>query len=142
MGLPLRGHRDAGALTVPRNCEEIDAKSGNLRALLQFRAVSGDADLRNHLATCNKNATYIGPQTQNDLISCIGEQIQSVLIQRVKDAKFFTVIADETTDVSRREQLSPCIRFIHEIHRGAQAIVRQKFPRASGFTALLTASTW
>ena len=42
MGLPLRGHRDSGSLTVPETVEDIDAECGNLRALLQFRAVSGD----------------------------------------------------------------------------------------------------
>ena len=112
MGLPLRGHRDSGSLTVPETVEDIDAECGNLRALLQFRAVSGDEDLKEHLISCKKNATYLGMQSQNEIIGDIGDQIQQTIVKKIKKARFFTVIADETTDVSRKEQMSLCARFV------------------------------
>ena len=65
LGLPFRGHRDEGVPLVPTNSEQIDVRSGNFKALLQFRAASGDQVLAQHLETCRRNASYISYQSQN-----------------------------------------------------------------------------
>ena len=36
------------------------------------------------------------------------------LVQQCQQAKFFSVLADETTDVSTSEQMSICVRYVHE----------------------------
>ena len=36
------------------------------------------------------------------------------LVQQCQQAKFFSVLADETTDVSSSEQMSICVRYVHE----------------------------
>ena len=47
------------------------------------------------------------------LISILGEQIQeSIVNQILSDAPYFSILADEVTDVSNREQLSFVIRFV------------------------------
>jgi hypothetical protein len=59
--LPLRGDIDSGPLTL----EKPAKKDGKLRALLRFRANSGDQDLKRH---SRRNATYMSPDIQNEII--------------------------------------------------------------------------
>ena len=49
--------------------------------------------------------------TQNELISCIGELMIKSVVNRVKAAKYFSVLADETTDAGLKEQLSICVHY-------------------------------
>lgn len=68
-----------------------------------------------------KNATYISKTSANELIQCCGKEIFDIIFKRVKHAKFYCVIFDETTDVSHTSQLSLSIRYISEY------IVREDF---------------
>ena len=103
-GLPFRGHRDDGKLQTVDETEDVDACSGKFRALLQFRVASGDSHLRQHLENCKGNATYISKTAQNSIISCISRCILAKLVSQVKEARFYAIMADETTDISRHEQ--------------------------------------
>ena len=38
----------------------------------------------------------------------------SKITAEVKEASYFTIIADETKDVSKREQLSICLRYVYD----------------------------
>ena len=60
-------------------------------------------DLRTKLPL---NAYYLSPEPQNELLRCIADMVQSVIIDKVKKAKFWSIIADETKDASKTEQLS------------------------------------
>ena len=80
--------------------------------LLNFRVNAGDAVSKNHLATAAKNATYISAPTQNQLIKCCGDVITNILVQEIKAAKFYTILADEVSDCSNKEQMSIVIRYI------------------------------
>ena len=37
-------------------------------------------------------------------------------MSEVKKAKYYSVIADEVTDVANKEQLSLCLRYVHNEH--------------------------
>jgi len=66
--IPLRGHRDDGALTtVSENEAGSVVNEGNFRALLQFPVDGGDSVQQNHLQNTGKNATYISNKTQNEI---------------------------------------------------------------------------
>ena len=54
---------------------------------------------------------YTIAKIQNDMISLIGKVIQQNVVE-VKKAGFFSVIADETMDISRLEQMSLCVRYV------------------------------
>jgi hypothetical protein len=82
---------------------------GNFRALLRIHC--GDDLFLNHITNCGKNSTYISATIQNELISIICNQIQTNIFNRIKKFKFFVILADETSDVSRVEQFSLCIRY-------------------------------
>ncbi|CAF0733562.1 unnamed protein product [Didymodactylos carnosus] len=86
---------------------------GNFRALLQYRISGGDSVLQKHLETAPKNATYISKTTQNIIISCINDLISQQIIAQVKEARFFTVMLDETADIANVEQASICVRYVY-----------------------------
>ena len=104
----LRGHRD-NISDMEKNALE---NPGNFWALLKFRVDAGDTVLQDHLATGSRNATYTSPPIQNQLIDIICNQIRCKILDKVKAAKWFTVIADEVTDISNKELLSLVLRYV------------------------------
>ena len=107
-GIPLRGHRDNN----PNVQENALANHGNFLALLHFRAHSGDDVMKNHLENAKGNARYTSHVVQNQLITICGDLIREKLLENIRNARFFSVIADEATDTANVEQLSLSIRFV------------------------------
>ena len=108
--IALRGHRDT-ALDIERDVAGM-ANHGNFVALLNFRIDAGDTVLREHMSTATRNATYTSNTIQNQIIAVLADQVITCIIGKVKAAKWFTVIADEVTDISNREQLSIVLRHV------------------------------
>ena len=107
--ISLRGHRDdSQCLTIDDN------NPGNFQKLLEFRIDSGDKILETHLSTAPRNATYRSKTIQNELISCCGDYITSKIVVNIKEAGFFSIMADEATDSSNVEQLVLVIRYCQE----------------------------
>lgn len=71
--------------------------------------------------TANNNATYISKTTTNELINHCGNEVLSILLNRIHKAKYYCVLFDETTDISHISQLRLSIRYIYE------NIVREDF---------------
>ncbi|XP_022180618.1 52 kDa repressor of the inhibitor of the protein kinase-like, partial [Myzus persicae] len=108
--ISLRGHRDSGVIDL--NEHASTEYQGNFRELIKFRIDSGDNVLKNHLETTNKNATYLSPLIQNEIISICNKLILEHLVANVNKSKSFTILADETTDVSNKEQMTLCVRYV------------------------------
>ena len=89
-----------------------------------FRAESGDQVLKQHFETAPRNANYRSKTIQNEMIQCCGEYISDSLVQEIKEAKIFAVLADEASDVSNREQMALIIRFVDKQH-----MIREEFLR-------------
>ena len=106
--IPLRGHRDS-TIDVEHT---PNAQHGNFWALLQFRVAAGDTVLRDHLAQSSRNAIYTSSRIQNQLLDILGSTVVRKIVQRVRDATYFTIIADEVTDCSNKEQLSLVLRYV------------------------------
>ncbi|XP_047118367.1 52 kDa repressor of the inhibitor of the protein kinase-like [Schistocerca piceifrons] len=104
--IPLRGHRDDGTLS-----DEIS--QGKFLPLLKFCIDSGDLSFQKYLETVPKNATYLSKTTQNQLIDCCHSIIMKKVLDKVKEAKHYAVLGDETMDASGTEQLSVCIRYLN-----------------------------
>lgn len=51
---------------------------------------------------------------QNELIELMNKQVLDQIVQQVQEAKFFAVMIDETTDISKKEQVSLVIRYTDE----------------------------
>ena len=122
--LAFRGHDDDG---LP--CD-VNLHQGNFKNLITFRAEAGDTVLAKHLQTCAKNASYLSPRIQNELILLSAHIVRAKLIHELIDKRlFYSLLADETSDISGREQLSISVRyvsstpnsngqFIHEVFLG------------------------
>ena len=85
---------------------------GNFLSLLRLLAVH-DEELRRHLEIpVMRWATYLSPQTQNELIKVMGNHI---LLQRIIDdltaAPFYAILADQVTS-HNVEHLAICARFV------------------------------
>ncbi len=109
-GLAMRGHRDDG---VHWEDEGEASNEGNFVQLVRFRAET-DEVLADHLSMCPRNARYTSKTIQNELLTVAGNKIRTDILEEVKSAKFYSIIADEVTDVSNKEEWSLVIRYIHD----------------------------
>ena len=110
--IPLRGHRDDGSILDQP--EDLSKNEENFRELLRYRIAAGDTKLENHLKTAGARATYVSKTSQNNLIDCCEEEILATILARVQEARFFSVVFDETTDISHTSQMSVVLRYLHD----------------------------
>jgi len=107
-GIAFRGHRDDNIVWFE---EESDFNQGNFVELVRFRAET-DKVLQDHLMNAPRNAQYTSKTIQNEMIGIVGKHIRDEILLEVNTAKYFSVIADEVTDISNKEQLSITIRYV------------------------------
>ncbi|KAM3843293.1 52 kDa repressor of the inhibitor of the protein kinase-like [Diretmus argenteus] len=99
-------------------------ETGNFHHFIDWKA-EFDSTLKRHLQTAPKNAMYLSPRTQNELIQCCADDIRETLLTKVKEAKFFSVLADESMDISGTEQMSICIRYVSDKDKSTE--IREDF---------------
>nr|XP_047124762.1 zinc finger MYM-type protein 1-like [Hydra vulgaris] len=74
-----------------------------------------DPVMQKHLALAIKGNTsdhYCGKNIQNELIDLMSQKVSDEIINRVLKAVYYSIIADCTPDISRKEQLSFIIRIV------------------------------
>ncbi|CAC5420415.1 unnamed protein product [Mytilus coruscus] len=98
----------------------------NFMAILNSKA-QGDLILTEHLANVNSRAKYTSPDIQNEIINIIGNQIRTDIVDKCNSSKFFALIADESTDVSTREQVSVCLRYIQRDSLSGDVSIKEDF---------------
>ena len=79
----LCGHRDNG---TDLEVQGAECNHGNFWALLNFRISAGDTHLRDHLQRTARNATYTSPDTQNQLITILGDHIRDTILRKVRSS--------------------------------------------------------
>ena len=104
LGLPFCCLRDDSKYH-PKAGEYSTGGVCNFVEFLQFRVRGGDKVLEQHIKTCSKNASYNSKTSQNDLISCCGQSITELVVRKIKENRFFSILADEASDCSNQEQL-------------------------------------
>ena len=88
--------------------------NGNFLSLIQLLG-KYDTVLAEHIRRIQSKEIhdhYLGKTIQNELITLLGTQVRNEIIDRVKKAKYFSLILDCTPDVSHQEQLSFTFRFV------------------------------
>ena len=95
---------------------------GNFLALLAM-ITEDDSLLYRHLHQPRaRNATYLSPRSQNDIISIIGYDIvRSKILSEVKKARFYSIMTDEVSS-HNTEHLCLCVRFVDDTSR-----IREEF---------------
>ena len=109
--LPIRGHRDDGPINAVAN--HVPGE-GVFRSLLRFRLKAGDKDLIELFDRSPSKPMLISKTTQNELLSIIGQEIQEKIVSKVKENAVFSVLMDETQDISCKEQATIIIRYVDE----------------------------
>ena len=137
-GLAFRGHREHSGLG------ESMTNEGNFLELIKLLGKKDDL-LKQHLFLSDRNATYLSPDIQNDLIQSISAQILSKIVGEIKQAKYFAVIVDSTIDISRTDQFSLSLRYVTENGDAVERFIQfSELPGASAedfFNTLLSAIT-
>ena len=70
---------------------------------------------------------YISPAIVNEIINISGNTILRQLLQEIQAADWFSLIADEATDVSHNEQMCIAVRWVdssYTIHEAALGLVQ------------------
>lgn len=110
-GIPLRGNW----------CKEKMEEDGNFNFFVNWKAQDNN-DLAAHLKNAPRNARYLSPRVQNQLIECLGNVIREKIIAKVMEAEYFSIMADETCDAGTVEQMAVCIRYITTLADGTVEI--------------------
>ena len=66
------------------------------------------------LADWVKTHKYTSPEMQNEIIKCMALRILRKISANLQSTQFYTVMIDETTDVSNIEQVVICLRWVSE----------------------------
>ena len=96
-GLPLRGDGD-----------ETDSNS---MQLLKLRA-NDDSRITEWLK--KKTDKYTSGDIQNEILKLMAMNVLRTVMQSFHTSKFFTILVDETTDSSNREQVVICLRWVDD----------------------------
>lgn len=99
--LAFRGHREDGE----------SSNRGNFLELMTF-ASKHDSVVRDRLRDGPWNAMYTSHSIQNELIHIVAEKTRGIICDGVKNAGPFSIMADETKDYSKQEQLCLVVRYV------------------------------
>lgn len=95
-GLAIRGHKD-------------DDSDGNLLQLLKIHC-EDDSRLSKWL----DRRQYLSHDIRNEVITIFGKELLRQLLDNIHKARWFAILADETTDITNCEQLSISICWVTE----------------------------
>ncbi|XP_077300675.1 zinc finger MYM-type protein 1-like [Arctopsyche grandis] len=99
---PLRGHFE----------HQESENRGNYIELLYLLSES-DIKLKTHLDNSTV-FTGLSNHIQNDLVSAISKVLLDEIKTEIRASKFVSIIVDESTDISRKAQLSTIFRYVDE----------------------------
>ena len=91
--ISFRGHDES----------ENSKNKGNFIEILQFIGKHGPI-IQHRLEQGPQNATYRSPEVQNLLLSIMGDMLSKQLCDNVRKANFFSILADESKDESKKKK--------------------------------------
>lgn len=94
-GLAIRGHTD---------------ETSNIRQLLLLRS-EDVPELKIWLQ--RSKFKWLSHDILNELLSLLAFEVLNNLLLDIRSAQFFSIIIDETTDLSTKEQVSVCFRYVN-----------------------------
>ncbi|CAH1722585.1 zinc finger MYM-type protein 1-like [Aphis gossypii] len=104
-GIGIRGHNEQD--------HSLLNNRGNFIELLHLRAKDNDI-IKQYFIDKERRFRYIHPEFQNIFLSLMAKNVQHSLISNIKEAGIYSILVDETQDISRHEQVSICVRYVTE----------------------------
>ncbi len=71
-------------------------------------------DSQEHRKWLQKKKTFTSVDIQDEILQMMADQLVRTLARTVRNRKFYGLIADETADISRMEQLAICLRCVSD----------------------------
>ena len=103
--LPFRGHREAFESN----------NQGNFLETVKF-LVTYSPVLSKHLCDIRTSkkmtTTYLSPTIPNELVLLLSKKVKNIILQEVREAKYFAIKCDSTPDMSHTDQLTHIVRYV------------------------------
>ena len=82
--------------------------------LITLLIENGDIKLKVHREKCPHNATYESYATVVELLASISKTLENRLLCSLKASPYYSLMADESTDIASQEELSVCARWLEQ----------------------------
>ena len=69
------------------------------------------------------NAKYTSVRTHNELINMCEDVVREDIVYVANASVGFSILADETADISGEDQLSLCVRFVAQLTKNLQSVM-------------------
>ncbi|XP_057793166.1 uncharacterized protein LOC131009775 [Salvia miltiorrhiza] len=100
-GMAFRRHRE----------NEESLNRGNFLELLKWLNTHNEVITKVTFENAPGNCQLISPIIQKDIINCCAKETTKRIVEELGDG-YFAILADESSDVSRKEQLALCLRYV------------------------------
>ena len=84
----------------------------NFSKLIDLIVSCGGKDLEEFVRKAAKNASYASTDAVTDFVEAIGAWVDELQVNRVRNAPFFSLMADECVNVANIEELSVYCRWV------------------------------
>ncbi|KAI6651115.1 Zinc finger MYM-type protein 1-like [Oopsacas minuta] len=101
--IAFRGHDESENSLNKGNFFEVLQVIGNHDPIIQHRLEHGP-----------QNPIYRSPEVQNLLLNIMGDMLRIKICDSVRKANFFSLLADESKDESKKEQLAIIVRYVDD----------------------------
>ena len=74
--------------------------------------LDGSNQILNFMNASPDNATYDSKATSTELLAAVSQWLTTNILNRARSSQFIAILADESTDIRTRNELSLCLRFV------------------------------
>ena len=72
--------------------------------------------LSNHLSDIRiskkMTTTYLSPTIRNEFALLFSKKVKNIILQKVREAKYFAIMSDSTMDISHADQMTLIVRYV------------------------------
>lgn len=87
----------------------------------------------------HSNAKYTSHHIQNEILEVLAEMVRKDIVEEVKQSGVFSILADETKDLKKQEQMSLVLRYFYKgtVHESLMHFEHANKLDAAGLTEKL-----
>ena len=111
-GLSFYGHDES----------EESSNRGNFIEILKFLVVNSEEVNKYVLNNAPGNCTLTSPKIQKQIIQCCAIETRKKIIEELGEEPF-AILADESSDISHKEQLALCLRYVDALGRPCEHFI-------------------
>lgn len=105
--IPQRGHIECRSDLANRS----DENRGNFLEMLHIRSLDNPWLREMLVKKLGDHSQWTSPDMQNELLGIIADFVRERILRNIRESDVFAVIMDETSDISKDEQVSLCVSY-------------------------------